>query len=336
MAAVIEGPIEIVINMGLSIFFWIYSIYIITQKNNVDGLQIFLYFIYLIFQFTTTGFRKFMNIKTISNALKENIETKFNIKYKGKAYHTTDSDEPIEEKTYEESIPFLFKSGADCSHIDIDLKDIKHRYLDFEINYIFICADEKTYQEESEAYNNFYNETSKKDKKFEVKKDISVSKYKALYIIHHTNCIVLFLDRFFYIIFIFLSLGQIYKHILFCIIDMKKITIVKIISNYYDLTQSDSFFNIQPVVKVLGEDIKFDREKYAFKECEDLETSISNNNPLSQSLKEYNEKLKNNSENWNITPIMDNNDNKAEDKNKGNNNNENKVEMANYLETPLI
>ena len=39
------------------------------------------YSIYLIFQFFTTGFRKFMTVKNIGSVLKANIEKKFIIKF---------------------------------------------------------------------------------------------------------------------------------------------------------------------------------------------------------------------------------------------------------------
>ncbi len=73
----------------------------------------------------------------------------------------------------------------------------------------------------------------------------------------------------------------------------KTITITKIISRYYDLTQADFFFNIQPKVNIFGEEIKYDREKYAFKNNAILETMISNNNPLSKNLRDYDSQNKN-------------------------------------------
>ena len=102
---------------------------------------------------------------------------------------------------------------------------------------------------------------------------------------------------------------QLYKCI-FWNLYAKKIAIVKIISNYYDLTLKNSSFNIQPVVKLFGEDIKFDREKYAFKDCEGLETTISNNNPLAKELKEYDSKIKEIIKNSNSLQILDSDDNK--------------------------
>ena len=102
---------------------------------------------------------------------------------------------------------------------------------------------------------------------------------------------------------------QLYKCI-FWNLYVKKIIILKVISNYYDLTQKNSSFNIQPVVKLFGEEIKFDREKYAFKDCEGLETSISNNNPTTKELKEYDSKIKEIIKNSNSLQILDSDDNK--------------------------
>ena len=112
-------------------------------------------------------------------------------------------------------------------------------------------------------------------------------------------------------------------------------------SNHYDLTQTDSFFNIQPVVKLFGEDIQFVREKYSFKEGEGLEIMISNNNPL---LIVYDSKLKDIIKKSNSFQILDDydilEDNKNENGENNNikdNNNEsnNKLIMTNDLETPL-
>ena len=93
---------------------------------------------------------------------------------------------------------------------------------------------------------------------------------------------------------------------------------------------------------MFGEDIKFDRQKYAFKEGEGLETKISENNPLSKDLIEHDSKTK---EILMSFQILENDDYKGYNKkvngennnSKDNNNNENNnnLEMTNYLETPL-
>ena len=164
--------------------------------------------------------------------------------------------------------------------------------------------------------------------------------------VYLTNCWMLFLDRLIYIICIFLTFGQIYKWIISCFIPVKKIKIIKVISNHYDLTQNNSFFNIQPVVKLFGEDIKFDWQKYAFKEDEGLEITISENNPLSKELIEYDSKAKEIIKKSTSFQILDNDDNKVDNikvndenynskDNNNNNENNNNLEMTNYLETPL-
>ena len=156
--------------------------------------------------------------------------------------------------------------------IIIDSQDIKHRrYLNLEFEYIVICADDMTYKEKSESYDTFSNEISNKDKKVKVNikviiPDVHTKNIIDLANVKNSRCII-FLDKFIFIILLLITLEQLYKCI-FWNLYVKKITILKVISNYYDLTLKNSSFNIQPVVKLFGEDIKFDREKYAFKYCE--------------------------------------------------------------------
>jgi len=97
----------------------------------------------------------------------------------------------------------------------------------------------------------------------------------------------------------------------------KQIQITKMISNYYDLTSLDSFFNIQPNVVLFGENIKYNREKCVFKNREGLEIMISEKYPLSDSYRKYDsqnkDKFKNNNYNYNY-----NDDNNYEEENDEN------------------
>ena len=200
-----------------------------------------------------------------------------------------------------------------------------------------------TYKEEREAYNKLSSELCDKDEKYKINIKVITPDMHTTNFVYLTNCWILFLDRLIYIICIFLTFGQVYKWIISFFIPVKKIKIIKVISNHYDLTQNNSFFNIQPVVKLFGEDIKFDRQKYAFKEDEGLEITISENNPLTKDLIEHDSKTKEISMSFQILENDDykgynkkvNGENNNSKDNNNNNENNNNLEMTNYLETPL-
>jgi hypothetical protein len=98
-----------------------------------------------------------------------------------------------------------------------------------------------------------------------------------------------------------LSLGIFYKYFINCRIYEQHIKIIKVISNHYDLTGSDSFFIIHPFVKLNEENIKFNRNLYTLKNSQDLEIIYSKEeNPLTNEMRKYisnNNKLIKSSEN---------------------------------------
>ena len=350
-----KAEISTSLSVLFSLLFWgitIYDIifYIIRKKEFSIPTNFIFYFASILTQFCSRRFRIFLFSKNIRNVLKANIEKKFSINYYGKAYHQESGENgDFDYTTYKETYPYFFKSGADCSVIDIDSKDMgRLRYIDLEIEQIWICADEETYQEEKEACNNFSNEISKKDKQFKVERKIIIPGTTDRVSIYITNFCLTFLDKFLYIIFMLLSFGIIYKCFISCYIAKTKITIIKVISNHYDLTQTDAFFNIQPVVKLFREDIQFDRKKYAFSIGKGLELMISEKNPLRKQLKSIidNAKVKKIINNTNSFQLLDTiDDDEADNKNENggvntnkdnNNKNNNKNGGANPLETPFI
>ena len=335
-----------------SLLFWGVSLYDITfyglREMSIPTILIF-YFIYLISQILSFEFWRFMLSKNIHGVLKANIEKKFSYIFHGKAYHQESGDNgDYDYTTYKEDYPFLFKSASDCSVIYLDTKDIeKLRYIDLKIEQFVICADELTFNEEKRVFDKFSNDISKKDKQFTVERRVNIPGTSDRVSIYITNFCITFLDKFLYIIFIFLSFGLIYKCFLSCYTGKAKITIIKVISNHYDLTETDSFFKIKPVVKLFKEDIKFDRKKYAFTECKGLRVIVSDNNPLRKQLKLLidNPKLNRILNQKNSFQLLENiEDDEAnnkteneEDNNKDNNIIDNKiVENSNTLETPFI
>ena len=87
---------------------------------------------------------------------------------------------------------------------------------------------------------------------------------------------------------ILLSLGQIFKYVISCFISKKAFKVTKIISNDYYLSQSDAFYNIQPKVTIFGEDLKYEREKFSFKNIDRFKIMISSGNPECDSFNSYN------------------------------------------------
>ena len=152
---------------------------------------------------------------------------------------------------------------------------------DLEIVYQYIPADKDTKYTEENTYNDFYKATQMADSEFVVKKIVNIPNAHSKNIISFSNWFVLIIDRILYLIFIFLTLGQIYKYIISCFISEKVITITKVISDHYDLASTDSFLNIQPDVNVFGKKIEYKREKYAFKNSNDLQNMVTEENPLS-------------------------------------------------------
>ena len=333
-----------------SLLFWGFFLYDLTfygiRDMSIPTLLIF-YFLYLISQILSYDFRRFLFAKNIHSVFKANIEKEFSYYFHGKAYHQESGENgDYDHTTFKDDFQFFFKSAADCSVIYLDTKDIeKLRYLDLKIEQVVICADEMTNNEEIQSFNRFSKEISKKDKQFQVERRVTIRGTSDRVSIYMTNFCITFLDKFLYIIFIFLSFGLIYKCFLSCYSDKAKITIIKVISNHYDLAESDAFFKIQPVVKLFKEDIKFDRKKYAFTKCKGLKVQVSDNNPLRKVLTSIidNPKLNRIMNQTNSFQLLENieddeTNNKTENEtdNKKDNNNKNKIENTNTLETPFI
>ena len=132
-----------------------------------------MYLIYLILQFSTTGFRKFIKIKNIRDILKINIENKFSIKFNGQAWHIIKDTHEKSRKMiiYDKKIIYDFKTGADFSNIIINSESVqKKRYLDLEIEYKYICLDNETKKHHDIKYEEFCNETRIKDNYFSNRK----------------------------------------------------------------------------------------------------------------------------------------------------------------------
>ena len=128
----IEGDNSIALNWVSSVLLWIAIIlasYLSKdfrkEIKNMDfdklshdscfWLIFILYALYLILQFSTTGFRKFIKITNIHNVLKANIENSFEIKFHGKAWdfeENTDSEGNTTTSkvvNYNEKINYEFK-----------------------------------------------------------------------------------------------------------------------------------------------------------------------------------------------------------------------------------
>ena len=348
----LDGKESNIVNWIFSALFWIVTTFIlIFSKDTRTGIKdldfnslidnipfrviIAFYSFYLILQLTTTGFRKFITIHNIQKVLRENIEKKFKIKYHGESWHeveSTDSDGNTTTSTvvtFNQTVEYKFQSGADYSIINIDSKDINNkRYLDLEISFVYISVDQKTNEEERREYNDFYSRASQDDHFF-VDNYPSMKNSHSKNIIYFSNWFIIILDRFIFCIFIILSLGQIYKYIISCFMAKKNIQITKMISNYYDLTSLDSFFNIQPNVILFGENIKYNREKCVFKNRDGLEIMISEKYPLSSSYTNYDFQNKDKFKNYNYN--VDNNyEEEYEDENVPSDNNA-KLEMEKLI-----
>ena len=307
----LEGSDSNVFNWIFSVLFWVISTFIIIFSKSVQkGIKeldfnylikihafraiIAFYSFYLLCQIFTTGFRKFMRFQRIRTVLKKNIENKFKIKYHGEAWHEEEREDDEGHKytetveTFNETYKYKFSSGADYSVININLYDIDNkRYFDLEIEYDYIAIDSDTYNDESKAYSEFYNRASC-DESFFVKKIVDIKGGHSKNIISFGNCFIVFLDKLIFLICILLSFGQIFKYVISCFMSKKTIKVTKIISNHYDLTQADAFFNIQPKVTLFGEDLKYEREKFSFKNIDGLKIMISPGNPTSDSFNSYN------------------------------------------------
>ena len=259
-----------------------------------------------------------MRFHTIYTVLRKNIENKFKIKYHGKAWHTeesTDSDGNTTQTTvttFNETYEYKFQSGADYSVFNINSSDIDNkRYFDLEIEYEYMGLDVDTSNDEKKAYSDFYDRANC-DEHFFVEKLVPIKGTHSKNIIPFCKYYIIILDRLIFLICILLSLGQIFKYVISCFMSKKTIKITKIISNHYDLTQSDSFFSIQPKINLFGEDIKYDREKFTFKNSEGLEIMISSKYPLNSNFSYYDSKNNNNNvfiynkiENTNIGDIYE-------------------------------
>ena len=250
-----------------------------------------LYIIYLIIHFSSTGFRRIMQMGNLKYIIQNNIENTFSLHFNGSAWREeqrTDSDGDIEIvniHTYYHQI-YDFKSGCDFSKVIIDSKDIKNKkYINLEIQYEYFCADENTKNEHNEIFDNLTKVTKSKDNKYSVDKILIIPNSHKKNIVSFANAYVNFFIKFFYILFIFLSFGQIYKLIICFYMIQIKIKITKVISNYYDLSQADPFFEIMPTVKIFEENLNFDRNKFSFKNSDNLEIMPSENNKLNSELK---------------------------------------------------
>lgn len=304
----LEGTGSNIFNCFSTIVVWLIILYVflvsedkLTYIKDGDILKlikspsfiilIVFYLFYLILQFTTTGFRKFIVVNSIHEVLRTNIENTFKIKYHGLAWHTyttrnsQGNDEEQTVYTFDQKREYNFKSGCDYTVFDFDSEIQDSRYLDLEIEFDFLALDQKTFDDEEKSFKDF-SILADCDESYRVSRIVDIEKTHTKNIIAFTNYFFIILDRIIFIISILLTFGQVYKFIMSCFMGKKKIKILKIISNYYDLTQSDSFFNIQPKITLLGEHIKYSREKYAFKHSDGI-VMFSDEYPLSQKFKEY-------------------------------------------------
>ncbi len=114
----LEGTNAQVTNWIFTCLFWIISPIMQAISNNIiDNIKrlnfygliqdvffditLGFYIIYLLLQFFTTGFRKFMRFHSFKTVIKNNIENKFKIKFHGESYHyRTDMDSNGNERAY--------------------------------------------------------------------------------------------------------------------------------------------------------------------------------------------------------------------------------------------
>ena len=306
----LEGKLANSINFLYTVLLWLAFYFLLTQWNefNIFHFDVnvmlhdwtfytscILYLIYLILQFSTTGFRKFIKVQDIRTILETNIENKFSIKFQGKAWHFTEEDmdgNRTKINTFNKSIKYDIKSGGDYSYIIIDSNFANNKkYLDLEIEYDYICVDIQTEENHDNAFENFKNLTKNKDVNYSVNKIVEIPKAHSKNIISLTSNFIMTKDRILFIISIFLTLGQFYKFYISKQINKRIIKVTKIISNYYDLTQDDHFFNIQPFVKLNGDTLKYNRKLYTFKNEEGLEVVKSELNPLTNKFMSYDSKI---------------------------------------------
>ena len=100
-----------------------------------------------------------------------------------------------------------------------------------EIAYNLECLDNWTQNEYNNVYNNLSEKAKRADESHSVEVIIGIKNSHSKNIVSLTNGFNRFFDTLLFIIFIFLSLGQLYKHIISCFIIEKKIVIRKIIRN---------------------------------------------------------------------------------------------------------
>ena len=129
----LEGPMADKFNCLCSIFLWL-TVYILAStcsKFQIVDLDVDvmihdwtfyvdcgMYLIYLILQFSTTGFKKFIKTRNIRDILKINIENKFSIKFHGQAWYIMrEKNETRKMVTYDTKIIYDFKTGSDFSNI---------------------------------------------------------------------------------------------------------------------------------------------------------------------------------------------------------------------------
>ena len=141
----LEGPTADKFNWPCTIFLWllVYTLASTCTKFNLFDLDVDImihddwtfyadcgmYLIYLILQFSTIGFRKFIKTKNIRDILKINIENKFSIKFNGQAWHIIKDTHKKSRKmiTYDKKVIYDFKTGADFSNIIINSESIQKK-----------------------------------------------------------------------------------------------------------------------------------------------------------------------------------------------------------------
>ena len=303
----LEGDKSNCFNVLYTFFFWAMVYCAFTdEKRKIDTTNLntvihdssfhiilAMYIVYLLMQFFTTGFRKFIQVQDISKILKVNIENKFRIIFKGKAWHEENRNGHNEDvTTFTKKIKYEFKCGADYSKVIIDSNYAEgKKYLDLEIEIEYICADDITKSNHDTAFSEFEDLVRRKDTYHSVKKVIEIPKAHSKNIISLTSCCSMTFDRILFIIAIFLTLGQPFKYYISRQICKRNIKITKVISNYYDLTEADYFFNIQPNVKLNGENLQYNRKSFTFKNEEGLEVALNNTNLLTSELKSFDSEM---------------------------------------------
>lgn len=270
---------------------YIYIYFYDKENFNIFSIIILLMFYIsnIIVQFVSVGFRKFLCIQNLKSILYNNIQNKFTVTIKAESWHTTfegENNTPTRHTTFKEKVIFEFNSGCDNTVEIIRNELIKphHKYLDLEITYNLECLDNWTQNEYNYVYNNLLEKARIADESHSINVIIGIKNGHSKNIVSLTNGFNRFLDIFLFIIFIFLSLGQIYKYILSCFIIEKKIVIRKIISNYYNLTSNEISNNMKPTVICFGEELYFDKNLFSFANRDGLGFRISEQNNFSPNL----------------------------------------------------